>query len=300
MKSRWQKTGALKFPIAERVVDPELMNHSKSIIAKVLRDLVACLLAGLSMATAQAGLFDDEEARKAILDLRQRVEAVRQELDQKIVEQKRAAESGAQETAQTRRSMLELQNQIEAQRADMAKLRGENEQLVRVLSETQRQIADLQRQQKDSSQVVEDRLRRFEPVKVTVDGREFTAEPGEKRDFEAALAIFRKGDFAPAQVAFVDFLKRNPQSGYSPSALFWLGNAQYATRDYKEAIVNFRSLLSQASDHLRAPEAVLSIANCQLELKDTRGARKTLEDLVKAYPQSEAAMAAKDRLARLK
>ena len=41
-------------------------------------------------------------------------------------------------------------------------------------------------------------------------------------------------------------------------------------------------------------------ANCQVELKDTRAARKTLEDLIKAYPQSEAAVAAKDRLTRLK
>jgi TolA-binding protein len=37
-----------------------------------------------------------------------------------------------------------------------------------------------------------------------------------------------------------------------------------------------------------------------IELKDTRGARKVLEDLIKAHPESEAAAAAKDRLSRLK
>jgi len=121
-----------------------------------------------------------------------------------------------------------------------------------------------------------------------------------KRDFEAALAVFRKGDFPAAQSVFVDFLNRYPQTGYGSSALFWLGNAQYATRDYKEAMINFRALIARESEHLRAPEAVLSIANCQIELKDTRGARKTLEDLIKAYPQSEAAGAAKERLSRLK
>ena len=85
-----------------------------------------------------------------------------------------------------------------------------------------------------------------------------------------------------------------------PSARFWLGNAQYATRDYKEAINNFKLMLSAAPAHARAPEAALSIANCQIELKETRTARKTLEDLVRAYPQSEAAIAAKERLSRLK
>jgi len=58
--------------------------------------------------------------------------------------------------------------------------------------------------------------------------------------------------------------------------------------------------LAAAPTHARAPEAALSIGNCQVELKDTRAARKTFEDLVKAYPQSEAAGAAKERLARLK
>jgi TolA-binding protein len=51
---------------------------------------------------------------------------------------------------------------------------------------------------------------------------------------------------------------------------------------------------------VRAPEASLSIANCQVELKDVKSARKTLEDLIKVYPQSEAAAVAKDRLAKLK
>lgn len=252
----------------------------------IFRRAVASILLCLGAAAASAGLFDDEEARKAILDLRQRVDAVRLEAEQ-------GASRASEESALLRRSLLELQNQIESLRSEMAKLRGLNEQL-------SRDVADVQRRQKDIAQGVDDRLRQFEPLKVAVDGREFTADPAEKRDYEAALAIFRKSDFAAAQNVFLDFLKRYPQSGYGPSALFWLGNAQYATRDYKEAMINFRALIAREPEHLRAPEAVLSIANCQVELKDTRGARKTLEDLIKAYPQSEAAVAAKERLLRLK
>ena len=59
-------------------------------------------------------------------------------------------------------------------------------------------------------------------------------------------------------------------------------------------------MLTAVPNHERAPEAMLSIANCQIEMKDTKAARKTLEDLLKAYPNSEAAVAAKDRVARLK
>ncbi|MBC7602482.1 MAG: tetratricopeptide repeat protein, partial [Ramlibacter sp.] len=59
-------------------------------------------------------------------------------------------------------------------------------------------------------------------------------------------------------------------------------------------------LLAAAPDHPRAAESVLSIANCQIEMKDSAGARKTLTELVRDYPQSEAAQAARERLAKLR
>ena len=245
------------------------------------------LLRGAALAAAllcvsmgsQAALFEDDEARRAILDLRQRVEAMRQQTDQRL----------ADENGQLRRSLLDLQNQIEQMRGDLARMTGQNEQLTRTLSEMQ-----------SRQTTIDDKLKQTEPSKVSVDGREFTADPKEKADFEAALGIFRAGQFAQSQTAFAEFVKRYPQSGYNASALFWLGNAQYATRNYNEAIANFRSMLSLAPDHAKAPEAVLSIANCQIELKDTRAARRTLEDLAKAYPQSEAAAAGRERLSRLR
>ncbi len=249
----------------------------------------ACAAFTLWAAPSQAALFEDDEARRAILDLRQKLEQQRQGIGGVSEELRRATE----DNATLRRSLLDLQGQIEQLRAEIARLRGQDETLLRELS-------DLQRRQKDVAQGVEERLRKFEPVQVTVDGREFSADPAEQKEFEAALTVFRKGDFVLAQTAFTEFLRRFPQSGYRGTALFWLGNAQYANRDYRGAIANFRALLQQAPDHARAPEAVLSIANCQIELKDGPSARKTLDDLVKAYPQSEAAAAAKERLARLR
>jgi tol-pal system protein YbgF len=263
------------------------------------RSALAAVLAAASLftASAQGALFEDDEARRAILDLRQRMEqqrqatqALQQSLQQALQDElKRATD----ENAALRRSLLELQNQIEALRTDLARMRGSDEQLAR-------DVADVQRRQKDIAQGVEERLRKFEPVQVTVDGREFAADPAEQREFEAALAAFRKGDFLAAQTAFADFLRKYPSSGYRPSALFWVGNAQYANRDYKGAIGNFRALLQQAPDHPRAPEAVLSIANCQIELKENANARRTHAELVTPSPQTDAAVAARDRLARLR
>jgi tol-pal system protein YbgF len=248
----------------------------------------ACL-AGLH-SVSYAGLFDDEEARKAILDLRQKVEAIDQARAKDTAD---AAQSSRDENAQLKRSLLDIQSQIEQLRADAAKQVGQQEQLAKDVSE-------IQRRQRDLVQGVDDRIRRLEPVKVNPDGKEFVADPAEVKEYEAALALFRKGDFKSSTQSLIDFLRHYPQSGYQSLGLFWLGNAQYANREYPEAIINFKSSVDANPASSKASEALLAMANSQIELKDARSARRTLEDLIKAYPQSEAAVAGRDRLARLK
>lgn len=230
------------------------------------------LAAGVLLgSTGHAALFEDGDARRAILELRERVERQGEEIQN------------------FQRSLLEQQNQFEALRTETARLRGEKEELTRELRRAQ-----------ELSQGVDDRLKKFEPTQVKVDGVEFVADPAETKAYEDALAIFRKGEFALASTAFNDFIKRNPKSGYVLPSLFWLGNAQYANRSYASAISNFNTLLSKAPNHMRAAESMLSVANCQLELKDIKTAKKTLGDVVKNYPHTEAAAAASERLAKLK
>lgn len=237
----------------------------------------------LSVSSAHAALFEDSEARRAILDLRQRVELQSQEIQN------------------LQRSLLEQQNQFESLRNEISRLRGEKEQLSQELTQELRRAQALsQTLLQTSSQAFDERLKKFEPTKVKADGVEFLAEPFEIKAYEEALATFRSGEFAVASNTFNDFVVRYPKSGYVLPALFWLGNAQYASRDYKSAIRNFNSLLTRDPSHPRAPEAMLSVANCQLELKDSKAARKTFADLIKAYPQTEAASAATERLAKLK
>ena len=243
---------------------------------------------------AQAQLFGDDEARKAIIELRERVEVQRRSTDAQLnrITQDFARFSDEGQ-APTRRSLLDLSSQIETLRAEMAKLRGQSEQLARDVSE-------LQRQQKDVLVAFDERLRHLEPIKITIDGQDFKVRPEEKQDFDQALEMVRKASFEPAAKSFSAFLKRFPETGYQPSALFWLGNAQYASGAFKEAIESYRRLQVMFPEHLRVPEARLAVANCQIELKDLRAAKRTLEDLVKAHPQSEAAATAKDRMSRLR
>jgi tol-pal system protein YbgF len=254
----------------------------------------ALLLAGTLMMlmgqTAHAGLFDDAQARKAILDLREKVGKLTEQQQAREVESAAAQE----QISQLKRNVLDIHTQLESLQSEAAKLRGQNEQLTQ-------EVVELQRIQKDSRQAaLDDRNRKADVKTVNVDGKEFVPDPEEQRQFDEAFALVRKADYAKAITSFSTFQKRYPSSNYNDSVLLWTGNALYAKRDYREAITSFRALVSSAPGHPSAPEALLSVASCQAELRDTKGARRTLEELLRQYPKAEAAVAAKERLATLK
>ncbi|MBC7513144.1 MAG: tol-pal system protein YbgF [Herminiimonas sp.] len=251
---------------------------------KPFSPLIAALClatAALAPVAAHAGLFDDEEARRAILDARSRIENLQRDMNTRLDAK---ADKG---------SMLDLANQNEQLRLDVAKLRGQIEVLTN-------ELANTQQRQKDFYVDLDNRLRKLEPQKVTVDGREASVEQGEQRTYEAALGLFKGGDYKGATSGFGDFLRRYPQSGYAASAQYWLGNAYYAQRDYRNAIAAQQAVIKTYPDSTKAPDALLSISTCYVELKDKVQARRALETLLAQYPDAPAAQTAKERLASLR
>jgi tol-pal system protein YbgF len=245
--------------------------------------LAAAFLAAFSWVPlqAQAGMFDDEEARKAILELRGKVDSLRRDLRAEL--DNKVDKTGG----------LDLMNQNEQLRQEMSKLRGQIEVLTN-------EIASTQQRQKDFYVDLDNRLRKLEPQKISVDGQETNVEPNEQKLYEAAMTTFKAGDYKSATLAFTGFLQRYPQSGYAASARHLLGNAYYAQRDYRNAIAAQQAVLNNHPDSAKVADALLNIASCYTELKDKPAARKTLESLVAKYPDSAAAQTAKERLAALK
>jgi tol-pal system protein YbgF len=146
----------------------------------------------------------------------------------------------------------------------------------------------------------DDRLRVLEPLKVTLDGEEFQAVQEEKRLYEEAVAQLRANAFDKAVQAFDLLLRRYPSSGFIHAARYGLGSAHFGGRSHKDAIEFFRQFVAEAPAHPRAPDAMLAMSTSQLELKDRTGARRTIEGLIKSYPNSEAALVGRQRLPSLK
>lgn len=244
---------------------------------------LACALLGLSlgaglMTPAHAGLFDDDEARRQITD-------IRNQLNDKVDIQSRA--------------QMELSNQLENLRSENAKLRGQVEVLTIELDSAQRR-------QKDFYLDLDNRLRKLEtapreaaataatPDAATPPAK--TVDPAqEARDYDGALNLMKASKYKDAAAAFDGFLKAYPQSDMAPSAQYWMGNA-YSVLDCRKAIEVHGALVAKWPDHARAPDALLAISNCQADLGNNAGARKTLENLIAKYPQSSAADKARKSL----
>ncbi len=253
-----------------------MMSFSKSTLA-------AALLAGLSClpGTASAGLLDDDEARKAIVELRTKVEAMSRDLYAKI------------DNKTDKSSTLDVANQNEQTKQDLAHLRGDIEVLAN-------EVAKAQQRQKDFYVDLDTRLRKLESQKVTVDGKDAEVAPAEQKSYDNALASYKSADYKAASAALADFLRRFPSSIYAPTAQYMLGNAYYAQRDCRNAIIALQLVSKNYPDSPKAPDAMLNLASCHIELKEKALAKKTLDALIKAYPGTDAARTAKERLTAIR
>jgi len=165
------------------------------------------------------------------------------------------------------------------------------------------QIETADKRQKDLYVDIDTRLRKLEQAKEQAAAAEKppadgAPPPAEAKAYEAALNQFKLGIYPLAISAFQGFLVTYPQSKLAPSAQYWIGNAHFAQRDYKQAIAAQQKVLSSWPEDAKAPDAMLNIATSQEALGDRRGAQKTLEALLAKYPASPAAASAKQRLAQ--
>jgi tol-pal system protein YbgF len=213
-------------------------------------------------------IFSDDEARKAILEMRKSVQA-------------------------SQGAILDLQNQIEKLRTENAQLRGQIESL-------QKQTDDLTKNQKTYYQDLDNRLTRFEPQTIEVEGVTGVVQAGERSAYEEALNAFQNNQVKKADSDLTAFIRKYPSSPYLPLALFWSGNTKYALKDYNGSINQLQTLITRFPGHQRVPAAMLTLGNANLESGKKAVAKKVLSDLISKYPDSEAAKEAKPIVANIK
>ena len=237
---------------------------------------LAAALGGL--AAPSWALFSDDEARRAILDLRARHEA----LSTRLGELERQVQSLGQ-------GQLQLLNENERLKSELARLRG-------LVEETGHAAATGKSQQRDLYTDLDRRLRQLEPVTVTVDGSPFKVSQEEKSRFEELRESLRAGDFRKTATLAQSFELTYPGSPLAIHALLLRGTALYAEKNYRQSISAREEFLSRYPNHPTRGQVMLNLAASQAESGDPAAARSTLETLLRAQPDGPVASEARDRL----
>jgi tol-pal system protein YbgF len=292
----------------------------------------AAIAVALTANLAHAALFDDDEARRRIAETNVRLSQLQTQLETRLAQLEQQLRSGglldlSNQLELVRVDLAKLRGQIEVLTHELGEAQKRQRDLYVDLDSRMRKMETAQAAAAAAAVApppvapgVDPGTAAVPPPQGTAPGASGTmsvppvasgapstvppltqARPAdaaaEQRAYDAALDLFKRGDFGGAIGAFTNYVRAYPRSPLSPSAQYWIGNAHFARRDFRAALTAQRTLIANYPDSAKVPDALLNIASAQGELGDSAGARRTLEEIVAKHPQSEAAPKARQRLA---
>jgi tol-pal system protein YbgF len=117
--------------------------------------------------------------------------------------------------------------------------------------------------------------------------------------YRAAYEELRAGRHEAAEAGFRDFVHRFPHHDYADNAQYWLGECFYDQKRYDKAAPEFRAVVQRWPTGNKAPDAMVKLGFSLIALGDVDKGRSTLREVPTAYPRTEAARLAAERLAQL-
>jgi len=140
-----------------------------------------------------------------------------------------------------------------------------------------------------------------EPIQNTTQSSQpSTTSSEEKAAYQKAFDTLKEGRYKKAKASFTRFLKKYPNSIYAGNAQYWLGEANYVTRNFQQGIIEFNQVVTRYSNSAKVPDAMLKLGYTYYELKQYEQAKTVLQELRKQHPKSAAFRLAGKRLDRMR
>ena len=263
----------------------------KTDMNRAARSFVVAVL--LLPAFAQAGLFDDDEARKRIAQLAEKVEAQNRDNDAKFLKLEESIKN---------LGIIQLLNQIELLNNEIAKLRGQ----VEVLNNQNEQ---LQKRQRDFYIDIDTRLRALEgstaPTSSVPPSISFGSSPSTPPTVVAVAATSGSAENIKLQAG--SGVSANNASNTPPllvpvnaaalaavealarareNKAYDVGSNAFRRGEFAAAIRAFNTFMTDYPQSQLVSNALYWMGLSQFNLRDFREARATQEALIKKYPDS--------------
>jgi len=118
--------------------------------------------------------------------------------------------------------------------------------------------------------------------------------------YRAALDELKAGRHDVAAQRLRELVKRFPRHDYADNAQYWLGECFYDRKRYAEAAVEFQKVVTVYPTGNKAPDALLKLGLSAVGMGDPQKGAEVLRSVPSAYPGSDAARVAEERLRELR
>ena len=107
-----------------------------------------------------------------------------------------------------------------------------------------------------------------------------------KDDYDLAYGYVLRKDYALAEEAFRNFLKKYPSDQMAGEATFWLGESLFQRQRYRDAAESFLNVSTKFEKSGKAPDALLRLGQSLAALKEKEAACATFVELGRKYPRA--------------
>jgi tol-pal system protein YbgF len=119
----------------------------------------------------------------------------------------------------------------------------------------------------------------------------------EAQAYEQAINyVVKDRNYAAAIPAFEDFIKTYPNSEYTSTSHYWLGQLYYQKNEFAKAKTHYERVVKQFPNSSKVPDALLKLGLVADKQNDAAAAKKYYNQLIKSFPKSKAAATAKAKL----
>ncbi len=114
-----------------------------------------------------------------------------------------------------------------------------------------------------------------------------SAAPGGDSQFDAAMNLLAKAQYAEASAAFRSYADTHPDdAALAPQSIYWVGDIDYVQQNYPSASRDFAELIKKYPDSDRAPDAMLKLGQSLLAMGQKPEGCTTLGALKAKFPNA--------------
>jgi tol-pal system protein YbgF len=264
-----------------------------------MKRLLLILIPGLILATGCATGGDVQKLSAQITDLQDQITELKRQVSSKEEVQQINAKVG-QQTQTLLKSNAEVQSKVAEIDDKLQNAQGLIEQtnyrLDRVVQQVTQQQRDVNELKARSGIASQPGSGMQEEVTVQ-SGPLGSSDPVEL--YQSAYRDYQKGNFDLSIQGFRDFLDENPTSELADNAAYWIGEALYSQKKYRDAIKQFDVVINSYSGSDKVPASLLKKGYAFVELGQKAQGIVQLQYVIHEHPRAPEASLARQKLRTL-